>query len=370
MESVITAAIILFLILFAALSLGETALGGQQAVYDAWQEVAAPVATELDILTADIIDDGETLTLTLQNTGAQALADFPTWDALVQYTDTNGDYVITWLPFAASSPVSNEWTVRGIYTDAAFNITETFDPDILNPGEEMIIELYLSPAVGIGEALRLVMFGEGAQASIVVPRNIPPTLATNQPLTVNQGEEGSITAGYLQVIDPDNTPEQLIYTVITAPNDGGIDDDFTQAMIDAGQVRYDHHSGTADDQFTFTVTDGVDTIGTYTFMVEINEPPYLTTNNGASITSGSTIAIDGTRLIATDNDNPANEIIYTVTRPPVQGSLSLGSSFTQEQINQGNLTYTHNGYGSDEFDFVISDGEALIGTYTFVITVL
>ncbi|MGE4651481.1 MAG: cadherin-like domain-containing protein, partial [Myxococcota bacterium] len=51
-------------------------------------------------------------------------------------------------------------------------------------------------------------------------------------------------------------------------------------------------------------------------------------------------------------------LTYTVTLLPVSGSLSLGSGFTQSQIDAGSLSYSHDGSEqlSDSFSFSVSDG--------------
>jgi len=73
-------------------------------------------------------------------------------------------------------------------------------------------------------------------------------------------------------------------------------------------------------------------------------------------------------LAATDVDNTANELIYTVTVLPTQGSISM-TTFTQADIDNGNFTYTHVGAGPDSFLFTVSDGVSEIGPFTFNISV-
>lgn len=372
METVISAVIILFLILFAVLTLGEASLSGQQAVYTTWQELPQAEVADLDILNVEIINDGEVIMLTLHNAGNVALADFETWDAIVQYYDASGYYHIKHLPYAEAGAISDEWTITGIYTDATFDIAETFDPSILNPGEEMHLAIHLVPAVGMGEGAQIALSSEGTQASITTHRNILPTLTTHHTLVINPGEDVIITSSILEVTDNDNAPEELTYIVSTSPKEGSLrfDTTFTQAMVNSGLVTYQHNGGTNDDEFMFVVSDGVNEIGPYIFEIEINTLPYLTVNNSAMLSLGSTVIISNTALAAMDNDNIASEITYRVIVPPVQGNLSLGSSFTQEQIDAGLLTYTHIGIGIDQFTFTLSDGSTEIGPYTFYITLL
>ncbi|MDH4369438.1 MAG: Ig-like domain-containing protein, partial [Nitrospira sp.] len=120
----------------------------------------------------------------------------------------------------------------------------------------------------------------------VTPVNSIPTLAANGGSTVVQGLTDVITASELQVIDLDNGPAQLLYTVMTAPANGQLElttapgvaiTTFTQADIDAGRVVFVHSGAAAtSDSFTFTVSDGAGgTIGatTFTFTVAPFIPP-------------------------------------------------------------------------------------------------
>ncbi|MFH1003283.1 MAG: hypothetical protein V1780_03985, partial [Chloroflexota bacterium] len=105
--------------------------------------------TELTALSAGIsIDFGGNLAISLRNSGQTKLADFDRWDVIVQYNDDIGNYYIRWLPYYAEAPASNGWTVHGIYLDAASEAPAPFDPGILNPGEEIVLEARLNPAVG------------------------------------------------------------------------------------------------------------------------------------------------------------------------------------------------------------------------------
>lgn len=150
METVIPAAIIIGLLLLAVLTVTEQALSAQEAAAESWREMQERMGerarTALSFISAETESDlvGSTVTITFSNDGDTKLADFEQWDVIVQYDSTgNGDYdVVEWLPYAEAGPVDDEWGVSEILPDA-------FDPDILNPEEEMVIELRVSPAITI-----------------------------------------------------------------------------------------------------------------------------------------------------------------------------------------------------------------------------
>ena len=97
-----------------------------------------------------------------------------------------------------------------------------------------------------------------------------------------------------------------------------------------------------------------------------DNPPAIATNAGLTVDEGAaTQTIGNTVLNVTDTEQPPAELIYTVTSLPVNGTLYLSGvevavsdTFTQADIDSGNLTYTHDGSEttSDSFNFTVSDG--------------
>ena len=136
------------------------------------------------------------------------------------------------------------------------------------------------------------------------------------------------------------------------------------------------------DSFDFQVRDAgqqfsIDTY-TLTFNVNpVNDDPMII-NNGATVAEGSFIGISTALLEATDVDNTNAQLVYTVGVSPVNGTLLLNGNplaangtFTQQDIDLGNLTYQHNGTEttSDEFSFTVADGEGSLVTGIFNIAV-
>jgi hypothetical protein len=98
------------------------------------------------------------------------------------------------------------------------------------------------------------------------------------------------------------------------------------------------------------------------------QPPTISQNNGLTITiKSSNNVIRSTRLAASDPDDGPTGLNFNVLTPPSQGSLSLGGSFSQAQINAGELTYTHTGSGDDRFVVIASDGYSNTAPATFMI---
>jgi hypothetical protein len=105
--------------------------------------------TNIQVLSADQ-PSAMMLEVTLHNTGQTKLAEFDKWDIIVHSQNAEGQSFVTWLPFDAGILAPNEWNVKGIYRDASALTPDVFEPGIMNPDEEMVIQCKLDPAVGPG----------------------------------------------------------------------------------------------------------------------------------------------------------------------------------------------------------------------------
>ncbi len=105
--------------------------------------------TQMEPVTAETVSNGAVVELALANTGQTMLADFDQWDVIVQYESVQG-YVVDWLPYVEGEPGLDEWTVVGVYLDAASATAEIYDPGIVNNGEEVLLRLRLSSPVKVG----------------------------------------------------------------------------------------------------------------------------------------------------------------------------------------------------------------------------
>ncbi|MFN8418740.1 MAG: cadherin-like domain-containing protein [Anaerolineae bacterium] len=377
METVITSLVTLFLSLFAVMTLVTASLSAQDAMGTAWRQAMDrqndQSRTLLQPVTADITDSGTVARLLVRNTGANSLSDMAQWDVIVTYYDAAipAQYHIERLHFSPTDAnfVAGDWLVAGIY-QPDFETPEVFGIDILDTGETIDLWLKLSNAVGAHQSLRAsVATSAGVNVQLDAMR-LPPQLINNFGLTLPMGGSADITSDDLQAVDADDDPASLIYQVTTAPAHGtlSLGATFTQAEIDAGLLKYTN-TGSVNDSFGFTITDGKDLIGPFVFTLTVSAAPTMTINNGLAILSGGMGVIDTALLSTADADDTDADLVYTVTVAPKQGILSLGESFTQADLAAGLLTYQHTAAGNDVFTFTISDGETTIGPYAFHITV-
>jgi len=101
--------------------------------------------TELDTLRAAHLSWADLLRVTVDNSGQTKLASFSKWDVIVHYYDDGGIYYTEWLPYTEEAPGDNEWQKAILRLNGQ---PEFFEPDIMNPEEELVILAKLSPLPG------------------------------------------------------------------------------------------------------------------------------------------------------------------------------------------------------------------------------
>jgi Cadherin-like/Bacterial pre-peptidase C-terminal domain/Bacterial Ig domain/Bacterial cadherin-like domain len=212
----------------------------------------------------------------------------------------------------------------------------------------------------------------------VIPVNDAPRPVINQVLALSEGDTATIANTFLSYTDNDNTADQLVFTITSAPTTGilrlsGSDlisgSTFTQEQLDIGLITYEHSgSETQADSFNFSIGDGVTSIpGSFNIsVIPVNDQPTLISTGPLSVNEGSLIQIQNTILNTSDPDTASNLIVYTLTGAPIFGTLQRtggttlvgGSTFTQAEINSGAINYKHNGgeNPTDVFVFQVSDG--------------
>lgn len=149
MASALVTILLVAIVLSGAMMLAQSSFVSMDLLADSWKQMedrTGDIArTELEVV--DIDEAPSIVDITIRNSGQTSLRDFPAWDAAVQYYQATGTYHQRYLPYTTTLPPgNNQWTVVGIYTDAGLGSPEVYQPDILDPGEEMIVRIKLSPA--------------------------------------------------------------------------------------------------------------------------------------------------------------------------------------------------------------------------------
>jgi hypothetical protein len=171
MENAIVSLICIALMVFGGMTMSQDFLSTVDQTSASLGEIGIRaediMRTELLPITASQ-PSADLLEVTLRNSGQTKICDFEKWDVVIQYHDADSIYQVVWIPYTAGAPGDNEWIKEGIYLDAGSKTAEVFDPGILNPGEEIIIEAKVNPSVGEGTTNLVVMSTpNGTQTSIV-----------------------------------------------------------------------------------------------------------------------------------------------------------------------------------------------------------
>jgi hypothetical protein len=206
----------------------------------------------------------------------------------------------------------------------------------------------------------------------------PPVVTSPAALSLLAGTTKNLA---IVATDPDNTPAQLTWKVTTAPTKGtlyisgvagGLNSTFTGTQMNSGLISY-KSTGTvaASDSIVFSVTDPAGNSATATQAISITvdtTPPTLPTPVALTAQVGAATPITTTNLNASDPDNTALQLLYTVTTAPTKGTLKdngvAATGFTQADIVAGLVTYTATASGSDSIAFSIADpaGNSVSGT--------
>jgi len=148
METAIVSIICLALIIFGGMTMSQGFITSVDTSTTGLEEISqrdeSIIRTELTPITTDM-PAADTLELTLENTGQTKLSDFEKWDIIVQYYDGTGTYHVQWLPYTENTLGDNEWEVVWIQLNGN---NEVFEPDVLNPEEEIMVRAQLNPSVG------------------------------------------------------------------------------------------------------------------------------------------------------------------------------------------------------------------------------
>lgn len=302
----------------------------------------------------------------------------------VDNTDSQITYTITTGPAYGTLKKSGTATTSFTQADIAANLLSYTHDGSETTGDSFTFSL----SDGAGGSL------SGTSCTVTItPINDAPTVSTNTGLTLNEAATASITSSKLSVTDPDNTAAEVTFTVTTFPTHGGLyrqatllsstDATFTQQDVNNGYVTYQHDGGeTTSDSFSFTVADGSGgSIGTTNFAITVtpvSDAPVMTASS-LTVMAGDTGWLGSSQLMASDPDNDADELTYTLASTPAYGKLYLdgvelgsGGHFTQADVNDGLLTYDNNGSAhlSDSFGFSLNDGSGgTLGSATCAITV-
>jgi hypothetical protein len=155
MDTILVAVVVLVLIIMSTLTMTVSVFKSANNLGDAWKDMEAQSVSISDTGISILFTgnySGGLIDVAVQNEGRTNLYDYPSWDVIIQYQSGNASH----LSYAATYPPgSGEWAKEGIFM--ADESPEVFDPNILDPGEVMIVAINPEIAIGTGETARIVI---------------------------------------------------------------------------------------------------------------------------------------------------------------------------------------------------------------------
>lgn len=223
--------------------------------------------------------------------------------------------------------------------------------------------------------------------------DLPPELypGTTVQMTVHEYQLTFLRKKFLRYTDLDSDDRDLKYTIIHPPTDTDENNpvvlgalvlterpntevtSFTQAQINHHKIAYrppDLELGITTHvlQFRYIVEDvsGNSADGIFTIYLKPvdNTPPQIT-NSGFTLLERGRHIITRTELYTSDTDTDSQQIVFTVTQPPLHGHLQFtftdmtkGDTFKLDDIVSDRISYIHNGAEStiDSIQIDVSDG--------------
>jgi len=146
METALITLICVAIIIVGTVTTMMTSVQSAASLSESLKEMEGQAAdirrTEIDAIdNVDVGDDD--IDITVINDGHTDLAQFPKWDVIARYENSGSDYS-TFLEYTTDvDPGDNQWTVVGIYMPD--DTPEVMDPNILNPGEKVVLRIGLNP---------------------------------------------------------------------------------------------------------------------------------------------------------------------------------------------------------------------------------
>ncbi|XP_077556598.1 chondroitin sulfate proteoglycan 4-like isoform X1 [Haemaphysalis longicornis] len=174
----------------------------------------------------------------------------------------------------------------------------------------------------------------------------PVEVLRNATLFVDHGEVAVLNASTLLVTHQALDPSNISFSVVQPPLYGRLllgdyaASAFTQADVNAGIVRYQHTGNGSEDSLVLDVSNGIASRERLELPVRVVPQVILLETGNVSVQEGGQAMLDGSHISA----GPLRQLLpqLLVVEPPQHGRLS-SLAFSPEQLEAGELKYTHDG---------------------------
>jgi archaellum component FlaF (FlaF/FlaG flagellin family) len=112
-------------------------------VGDSWRDInqitEERLGTELSVVSTSVGGGGSDISVNISNSGRTSIYDPSYMDVIINYDGTDDERHLLWVPYTDGALQDNTWTVSAITGDYR-------NPGVLDPGEEMAIQIRINPA--------------------------------------------------------------------------------------------------------------------------------------------------------------------------------------------------------------------------------
>ena len=202
-------------------------------------------------------------------------------------------------------------------------------------------------------------------------------VVNDQLFGINENTPNGTSVGFIVASDVD-AGDSVTYTVIGGTGSTAFSVNSATGEITVADVSQLDFESTPSFSLSVEVTDSGGLTDTATITInlnDVNDEQVIATNTPLNVNEGAAGVIDASLLETTDQDHGPTSLVYNVTTAPANGTLLVSGvaslTFTQDDIDNGRLTYLHNGSETtiDSFDFTVDDGMGTVSVGTFVITI-
>ncbi|XP_033749452.1 chondroitin sulfate proteoglycan 4-like [Pecten maximus] len=239
-----------------------------------------------------------------------------------------------------------------------------------------------------GRTVIWVSDGQYYTTSLLEIQASPPeiSLTRNTGLLVNNGQAMPITTQNLSVETNVNiAPASIRFVMIEEPLHGRLTiarqeiTEFTLEDLINGRVMYNHRGGSSsEDMFKFAAVAGnVQVQGLFAIRVYTKtrqHPPRIVHNEILEVMETGIATITQSVLLASHTDSLPSMIVFVVKKTPKYGELLVDgrsdmTSFTQADVNNGVVKYSHSraGLEQDSFMFEVTNGIQTLRGLEFII---
>jgi len=173
MESILIFFVSLTLIIVSSVTMAMSTVNSTARLSESYKvmQTKTESARRTEIVSLPPQDySGGTIDLTVKNEGQVNISDFGRWDVIIEEPAGNAAY----LTYSASYPPgNNQWAVEGIYV--VDDVSEVFDINILNPGEQAVIGIDPGEMLDPGETIKITLStSDGVTSQCYVTRQASP----------------------------------------------------------------------------------------------------------------------------------------------------------------------------------------------------